>query len=199
MPHQELPGENMIRKIIALLIAPFLLAGCGLITVVEADHSQHGGLLPNLTDFSMNDLMFAQMMIPHHEQAIQMAEWAKTRASDPQVKELAEKILAEQAPEIALMTGWLEQARQAVGDHSMHMDMQGMLSEQELAKLKSLTGAEFDRYFLESMVKHHEGAVVMAKDFLDSSNQNVVELLQSIIATQNSEIQKMEDLLKPAN
>lgn len=74
-----------------------------------------------------------------------------------------------------------------------------MLSEQELAKLKSLTGAEFDRYFLESMIKHHEGAVVMAKDFLDSSNQNVVELSQSIIATQNSEIQKMEDLLKPAN
>ena len=110
----------MIRKIIALLIAPFLLAGCGLISVVEADHSQHGGLLPNLTDLSMNDLMFAQMMIPHHEQAIQMAEWAKTRASDPQVKELAEKILAEQAPEIALMTGWLEQAKQAVGDLYAH-------------------------------------------------------------------------------
>lgn len=189
----------MIRKLIALLIAPFLLAGCGLVTVVEADHSQHGGLLPNLTDFSMNDLMFAQMMIPHHEQAIQMAEWAKTRASDPKVKELAEKILAEQAPEIALMTGWLEQAKQAVGDHSMHMGMQGMLSDEDLEKLKSLSGAEFDKYFLESMVKHHEGAIVMAKDFLDSTNQEVVELLQKIIATQNAEIQKMKELLNSAN
>ena len=186
----------MYRKLIALLLAPLLLSGCSLITVVESDHSQHGGMLPNLTDFSMNDLMFAQMMIPHHEQAILMAEWAKTRASDPAVKELAAKILSEQGPEIDLMTGWLEQAKQTLEDHSMHMDMQGMLTEQELNKLKSLSGAEFDRYFLESMVKHHEGAVVMAKDFLDSSNQVVVELLESIIATQNQEIQKMNDLLK---
>ena len=188
----------MLRKILVLLLASITLTGCSLITVVEADHSQHG-MLPNASEFSMDDLMFAQMMIPHHEQAIQMAQWAKTRAEDPKVKEIAEQILAAQAPEIELMDGWLNQAGDAVQDHSMHMEMAGMLSEQELAKLKSLSGKAFDKYFLEAMIEHHEGAVVMAKDFLDTSNQAVADLLESVIAGQNAEIEAMRKLLGSAN
>jgi len=189
----------MLRKLIVLLLACLPLAGCSLVSVVEADHTQHGGLIPNLSDFSMDDLMFAQMMIPHHEQAIQMAEWAKTRAESPEVKKLAEEILAAQAPEIEMMSGWLDIANQTLQDHSMHMDMQGMLSEAELAKLESLTGAAFDKQFLEAMIKHHEGAVLMAKDFMESQNQQVVDLLESIIKTQNEEIEKMKELLNLAN
>lgn len=189
----------MLRKfMVVLLLASTTLTGCSLITVVEADHSQHG-MVPNTSDFSMNDLMFAQMMIPHHEQAVQMAQWAKTRAEDAKVKQIAEQILAAQAPEIELMGDWLNQSGKAVQDHSMHMDMAGMLSEQELAKLESLSGKAFDKYFLEAMIEHHEGAVVMAKDFLDTSNQAVADLLESVIASQNAEIETMRKLLGSAN
>ena len=187
----------MYRKLLVLLLSSSLLTGCSMIQVVEADHSQHGGLLSKLGDFSMSDLMFAQMMIPHHEQAIQMAEWAKTRAEDPKVKALAEKILSEQAPEIATMSSWLKEAGQALEDHSMHMA--GMLSEEELEKLKALSGKAFDKYFLESMIKHHEGAVVMAQDALNTSNVIVKTLLENIIQTQNLEISEMQKLLELSN
>jgi uncharacterized protein (DUF305 family) len=187
----------MYRKLLVLLLSSSFLTGCSMIQVVEADHSQHGGLLSKLGDFSMSDLMFAQMMIPHHEQAIQMAEWVKTRAEDPKVKALAEKILSEQAPEIATMSSWLKEAGQALEGHSMHTT--GMLSEEELEKLKALSGKAFDKYFLESMIKHHEGAVVMAQDALNTSNVIVKTLLENIIQTQNLEISEMQKLLELSN
>lgn len=190
----------MFKKLLSLILACLSLGGCSLISFTEADHSIHGGgLIPSATEFSMDDLMLASMMIPHHEQAIQMAEWAKTRASSPELKKLAEQILAEQAPEIELMGSWLKQAKQTLGDHAGHMSMQGMLTDKELAELKTLTGTAFDKKFLEAMIKHHEGAVVMAKDFLSSSNEDVVALLENIVKTQNQEIEKMKELLKLAN
>jgi uncharacterized protein (DUF305 family) len=189
----------MFKKLLVLLLVSFSITGCSLVNVVEADHTQHGGMLPSSADFSMNDLMFAQMMIPHHEQAIQMAEWAKSRAKDPEVKKIAEQILAAQGPEIDIMSGWLEQAKQAIQDHSGHMDMAGMLTADELIKLKSLSGEAFDKYFLESMIKHHEGAVVMAQDAMDTSNETVRTLLEDIIQAQAEEIKTMQDLLVSAN
>lgn len=185
----------MFRKVLFLVLASSVLSGCGLVTVVDADHSQHGGLPTD--SYSMNDLMFAQMMIPHHEQAIQISTWARTRAADPEVKAIAEQILAAQAPEIEQLKSWL--GNRSMSDHSMHMSMEGMLSEGELSKLESLTGAEFDKGFLSAMIKHHQGAVQMAKDYLDSSNQEVLDLLNNVIETQNAEIAEMNKLLQSAN
>jgi uncharacterized protein (DUF305 family) len=159
---------------------------------------QHGQILEdlnNLTEFSASDLMFAQMMIPHHEQAVKMAELAKTRAESSEVKALAEKILKEQAPEITLMTSWLTAAGQALQDHSMHMGSSGMLTDEELAKLETLKGKAFDTYFLESMIKHHQGAIAMAKDALSTNNPVVKTLLDNIIKAQEAEITQMRELL----
>ena len=189
----------MIRKILLLVLASLTLAGCGIVSVVDANHSEHGVNTPNSSVYTADELMFAQMMIPHHEQAVQLSEWAKTRAEDPKVKALAEQILKAQAPEINQMTGWLESAKQALTDHSMHMTMSGMLSDQELSKIKALSGAAFDQAFLTAMIGHHEGAIEMATDYLDSTNAEVKELLESIISSQQTEIEQMKALLKTTN
>ena len=122
-------------------------------------------------DFNESDVMFAQMMIPHHEQAIEMADIALdplVGASDV-VKSLATRIKAAQDPEItkmkAFLTTWKERL---TPDSSMdHSDMMsGMLSAEDIKKLSSLRGAEFDREWMNGMIEHHEGAIEMAKDVL---------------------------------
>ena len=144
------------------------------------------------SEFSANDIMFAQMMIPHHEQAIEMSELALKNSQDPEVLALAEEIRAAQSPEIEEMKSWGDSH---MGSHAGHM-MDGMLSEEEINELKSARGVEFDRLFLEGMIKHHEGAIDMADDVDDSKNPDVAKLAQSILITQRAEIELMKELLQ---
>jgi len=149
-----------------------------------------------------DDVMFAQMMIPHHEQAVEMADLAPSRAEDMQIVQLAAEIRAAQDPEIALMASWLEEwgaprlsGDEAMGDHAGH-GMQGMLSDEQLADLASSRGPEFDRLFAESMIEHHEGAVAMARDVLASgADPEVAALAREIIVTQEKEILQLRALL----
>jgi uncharacterized protein (DUF305 family) len=143
-------------------------------------------------EFSGEDLMFAQMMIPHHQQAIEMSDLALANSDNSEVRDLAKKIRAEQDPEIELMKSWSDAS---MGSHAGHM-MDGMLSDDEMSELKSAQGAEFDRRFLEGMIKHHEGAIEMADDVVDSKNIEVSQLAKSIIAAQRAEIEYMKELLK---
>ncbi|BCJ58698.1 DUF305 domain-containing protein [Micromonospora endophytica] len=116
------------------------------------------------------DVMFAQMMIPHHEQALEMAELAATRASDPEVTQLAAQIKDAQAPEMAQMGSWLTQwgAPLPSGDGhgtghdapDMGHEMPGMMSDADMARLAAVSGTEFDRQFLTMMIAHHEGPSV---------------------------------------
>lgn len=142
--------------------------------------------------YSMNDQMFAAMMIPHHQQAIDMSDLAFTRSSNPDVIALATQIKAEQAPEIKEMKTWLEGA-----PHMSHsgMTMGGMLSQSEIDQLKLAKGVEFDRLFLQGMIAHHEGAIEMAQDILDSKNPKVRQFGTNVIKVQSAEIAKMKDLL----
>ena len=135
--------------------------------------------------------MFAEMMIPHHEQAIVMSDIALTNTTNPEILKLAQEIKDAQEPEIAQMKSW-----DGV-DASTHMGhtMMGMLDEQEIADLRAATGKDFDRLFLEGMIKHHEGAIDMAKMIDDSKNSEVAELGKAIIATQTAEIEYMQSLL----
>ena len=135
--------------------------------------------------------MFAEMMIPHHEQAIVMSDIAFTNTTNPEILKLAQEIKDAQEPEIAQMKSW-----DGV-DASTHMGhtMMGMLDEQEIANLRAATGKEFDRLFLEGMIKHHEGAIDMAEMIDDSKNSEVAELGKAIIATQTAEIKYMQSLL----
>ncbi len=163
-----------MKKFSALLVALFTLVGCA-----------------GEGDFSAEDVMFAEMMIPHHEQAIVMSDIALSNTTNPQVLELANQIKDAQAPEIEIMKSWPGVDSMA---HMGHM-MDGMLSDSEIEALRAATGAEFDRLFLEGMIKHHEGAIEMAADVIDSKSAEVAELAKAIIVAQEAEIARMRELL----
>lgn len=143
------------------------------------------------------DVTFAQEMIPHHEQALEMAKLVPSRSSTDQVRGIAERIEKAQDPEITQMNEWLEQwGAAAKNDHEGH-DMSGMMSQDDMAKLEKTSGTEFDRLWLDLMIKHHEGAVTMAKTELEKGkDDNAKKLAQAIIDGQQKEITEMKDLLR---
>ncbi len=153
-------------------------------------------------EFNDADVMFAQGMIPHHEQAIEMADIAldPTLGAGPEVIDLATRIKAGQDPEIQQMTGWLESWGQPM---QMDMDdghdmagMDGMMSVEEMDELGTMTGADFDRMWMEMMIRHHEGAIEMADTVkFDGSNADVRTLADAIIGAQQGEIAEMQALL----
>jgi len=145
--------------------------------------------------FSSADIMFAQMMIPHHQQAVDMGTLAETRASNPVVKALAAQIKAEQAPEISQMKAWLETAGASM-TMGHHMAMDGMLDSAALAKLEGSKGAAFDKLYLEGMIGHHMGAIEMAKTVVDSNNAVVKKFAETIVGTQTEQINYMRSFLK---
>lgn len=149
--------------------------------------------------------MFAQMMIPHHEQAVVMSDLAPTRASSKEILDLASEIKNAQAPEIAQMRAWLEEwgfpvmDMDDMGAHAGHGGMQGMLSDDQLDALASASGEEFDQLFATYMIAHHEGAIEMAQDVLrDGRDARVKSLAEQIISSQRAEIDQMQAFLKKA-
>jgi uncharacterized protein (DUF305 family) len=153
-----------------------------------------------VSEHNDQDVRFAQMMIRHHRQAIEMAMLGKSRASMPEVKQLATAIEAAQALEIKQMTAWLRSWGASVpsGDMGMGHDMgEGMMSEQDMKKLGTLSGTQFDKTFLTMMIKHHQGAVMMAKTEQTSGQSSAAKTLAGhIVTSQNAEITKMQGLLK---
>ncbi|MDO2932994.1 DUF305 domain-containing protein [Paeniglutamicibacter sulfureus] len=142
------------------------------------------------------DVMFAQMMIPHHEQAVEMSDMVLAKDGiDPSVTELAEDIKSAQGPEIKTMTGWLNAWGEPVamsGDHGM----EGMMTEDDMAALEAAQGTEAARLFLTQMVKHHEGAVKMAQEeTANGSNPDAVAQAEKMAKDQSGEIDKMKELL----
>jgi uncharacterized protein (DUF305 family) len=137
--------------------------------------------------------MFAEMMIPHHEQAIEMSDLALTNSKDSKVLALATEIKNSQASEIEQMQLW---GSSNMGSHAGHA-MDGMLTDEEMHALSTAMGKEFDRLFLEGMIKHHEGAIDMAEMVVDSKNQEVSSLANAIITAQRAEIERMKELLSP--
>ncbi len=155
------------------------------------------------------DVAFAQGMIPHHAQAVEMSELAATNTSNPEVQALATEIIAAQGPEIELMTEWLTAWGAEVPDPEASMDenmemaggmmMSGMISDSDFEKLRAARDAEFDRLYLELMILHHEGAIEMAQQELDGGDSpEAKELAQRIIDAQQAEITRMEALLGQA-
>ncbi len=153
------------------------------------------------------DVTFAAGMVPHHAQAIEMADLALTKASSAQVKSLAERIKAAQDPEITVMSSWLKGWGQPVpttGSDGMdgmagmdHGEADGMMTDQEMADLGDASGTAFDRLWLQQMTKHHEGAVAMAKvELSDGAYPAAKALAQSVIDGQSKEISEMARMLK---
>jgi uncharacterized protein (DUF305 family) len=146
--------------------------------------------------FNDADVMFAQMMITHHEQAVTMAGLAATRASDAEVRSLAEQIKAAQEPEITRMRGWLKswKAPESAGMSMGHGA--GMMSDADMAGLKAAKGTAFDRKFAEMMIGHHRGAIEMAEDVRKNGrNEAVRQLAGKVITTQSAEVEQLQKIV----
>jgi uncharacterized protein (DUF305 family) len=188
---------------VALALA---LAGC---TTADNDNSRmpgmdHGGggsSSPSAVvqgEFNAADSMFAMMMIPHHEQAIEMSDLILAKSGvDQRVLDLAQQIKAAQVPEIELMQSWLDDWGMPSSGGMDGMDHgDGMMSEDDMTALEVAGGAEAARLFLEQMIEHHQGAIEMAQDELDDgANPDVLALAQRIITSQTAEIATMQELL----
>jgi|SRR5690625_63818 len=189
--------KRLLTPVAATFAATVLLTGCG--GAEEDSASQTSGSSEqDASEFNDADVSFAQMMIPHHEQATAMAELAPERAGE-EVQALAEEIQAAQGPEIeqmnALLESWGQEPMEDMEDMD-HDDMSGMMSEEQMMELEGAEGEEFDTMFLQMMVEHHEGAVEMAQTELDEGvNPEARGLAQQIIDDQDAEIEQMNEML----
>ena len=152
------------------------------------------------------DLRFVDAMIPHHEGAVIMAKAVLEKSQRPELKKLAQEIINAQKQEIAQMRQWRKDWYPNAGDNPMawHKEMNHMmemLPEQMSAMRMEVdlggADAEFDLRFIEAMIPHHEGAVVMAKDALEKSKRSeITKLSKEIIASQQAEIDQMKQWRK---
>jgi uncharacterized protein (DUF305 family) len=198
-----------VRTTVRALSVTAALAGTIALGACSGGDTDHGDMTgmngtgrasSSTADVDPADVMFAQTMVPHHQQAVEMADLALTRASSADVKALAAKIKAAQDPEIATMNGWLGQWGARTGSAGMSgMDHggAGMMSQADLTKLSEASGAQFDRMWLTMMVAHHQGALTMAKDVLATTESAQVRTVaRSIVDGQTTEIATMTGLLK---
>ena len=143
------------------------------------------------------DVAFAQMMIPHHEQAVEMADLALANdTASPEVKALAGQIKAAQDPEIQSMQGWLSQWGASQSSGSMDHGSGGMMSDDDMSSLMGASGPEFDQMWLTMMIEHHEGAIEMAQDVLaTTADPDVEKLATAVVEGQEKEITTMKGML----
>lgn len=206
---------------VALAAAAIALAGCSshdatTTTAPSVASSPGSSATASGTAASATDVAFAQSMIPHHEQAVEMADLAlaDSAGASPAVVALAEQIKKAQDPEIEQMTGWLQDwgapvtmpgadsSDMADMDHGGHdmggITMSGMVSAEDMQALSEASGQEFDILWMQAMIAHHEGAVVMAEQVKESTdNPEVEKLANEVIRTQTKEIQMMQAYLAP--
>ncbi|MFC0506707.1 DUF305 domain-containing protein [Micromonospora costi] len=146
------------------------------------------------------DVRFVAMMIPHHEQALVMARLVAARGENPQLKIIADRILAAQEPEIRTLETWLTDRgldRDSAGDH--RHTMRGMQSAEALDRLTAARGAEFDRMFVGMMTDHHQGAIDMADEVLALGVDGIVnEMASSVVVEQGAEMNRMRQVLGAA-
>jgi len=174
----------MKARLALVLSALTLVAAC---TAGAADHNE-------------NDVMFALMMIPHHQQAVELADLALSPASNarPEIIQLAQKIQGGQEPEIEQMTALLTKWGQPLDSHAAMghgSEMEGMLTEQEIADLAALTGTAFNNAWIAAMTFHHQGAISMAVTVKEKGVSNEINsLATAIITAQQGEIESMQML-----
>jgi len=189
-----------------LVPAAVLLAGLSLTAACGGsssggNHDAANGSSASSAAHNVADVAFATDMIPHHTQAVEMADMALKAAVDPEVKALAQAIKGAQDPEIKTMTGWLTDWKSPVPGagmgHSMSGGGMGMMSDADMAALGKATGAEFDKMWVEMMTRHHTGAIQMANTELkDGQFGDAKALAQQIVTSQTAEVTKMAAIAK---
>jgi uncharacterized protein (DUF305 family) len=207
-----LPSAVLRRGVLAgaAVTALIVLSACGGADTSSGSGMDHGGMTTSAAPSSGTavndaDVAFAQSMIKHHQQAIEMAAVADSRAAGTDVKQLAAKIRQAQQPEIDTMSKWLTAWGQPAPMPSMessmpsmdHGSMPGEMTEADMTELMSAKGAAFDKQFLTMMISHHEGAIEMARqEVAQGSNPDAKTLAEKIINDQQAEITTMKDMLK---
>ena len=208
--YPEDQGNPTVKKLtltaVALAVAALLLGACGSHDMGSMDMGSMdtgsmdtGDSIPESADFNAADVMFAQMMIPHHQQAIEMSDIALDPNSQASaaIIALATQIKGAQDPEISqmknLLTAWGKSMEMGSMDHSSMMD--GMLSLEEMDTLGQLKGAEFDKAWAKGMIAHHEGAIAMANDVLaNGKNSDILALANAVVSGQTKEIETLKPL-----
>ncbi|MFD5269501.1 DUF305 domain-containing protein [Streptomyces sp. NPDC058335] len=201
--------RSLIRRGAAVAVAgtaALVLAACGGSGDSTAGHNGHTATSASASasasqgQHNAADTAFAQGMIPHHRQAVEMADLAPSRAESAEVKKLAEQIKKAQDPEIKALSGWLtswgeEVPAEGAMYHSAH-GAGGMMTAEEMDQLEKASGSAFDTAFMELMIKHHEGAVAMAKtEKAEGAFPGAKKMADAIITSQTTEITQMNDLL----
>jgi uncharacterized protein (DUF305 family) len=192
------------------VLAALLLAGCGGEEApagssgADASASAEAGSSgESAAPRTPADVDFAAGMIPHHGQAIEMADLALAKAGNAEVKDLAQQVKAGQQPEIdtlsKLLTAWDEPVPAATGHSGSMPGMDhggsGMMTAEQMSQMQDASGAEFDRMWVGMMLAHHQGAVRMAEDVLrNGGNDEAKQLAQAIIDAQTEEIAELQTL-----
>ena len=146
--------------------------------------------------FNDADVMFLQMMYPHHAQAVEMAKLVPTRSQNQQVKDLAAAIEKAQAPEMQQMTTLLAGFGKPAPSATMSHSMPGLMTPQQMTELTGLSGTAFDKMWLQMMVEHHQGAITMANDELkNGTNPDAKKMAEAIVTAQQAEIATMNGML----
>ncbi|WP_203858134.1 DUF305 domain-containing protein [Plantactinospora mayteni] len=147
------------------------------------------------------DIRFVSMMVPHHEQALQMAALVPDRAGSTGVIAVADRIRAAQQPEVEVLRGWLrDRGLDSLlgGTGHDHPGMHGMQSPEAITTLTATTGTDFDRMFVEMLSAHHQGAIAMAQEVLANGlDQQIRELARNIAFEQAVEVNRMREVLDP--
>lgn len=182
----------------SLAIAGVIAASLTLAACAPPETGAGGDSSASSTEgFNDQDVMFAQMMLPHHQQAVEMADMVLAKEGiDIRVIDLAQTINDEQEPEIQQMERWLEDWDASAEMGGMDEGMSGMMSDGQMDDLESATGDDASRLFLEQMTEHHNGAIEMAQTEVDEGEYpEAVELAQTIIDAQQAEIDEMTEIL----
>lgn len=185
-----------------MLASAVLLGACGGNDSMPGMSSSAPSSAEAEAGHNADDVTFAQQMIPHHSQALDMAKLVPSRSTNPKVLDLASRIEKAQDPEIQQMHGWLSTWSAGMPGMSsesmpgMSGSMPGMMSDADLKQLGAAKGAEFDKMWLDMMIKHHQGAIDMAKtELTKGGNADAKALAQKIIDAQQAEITEMRGLL----
>jgi uncharacterized protein (DUF305 family) len=162
------------------------------------------GAVPAAVSYHAADAAFMRHMLVHHAQALEMTALVDGRSENPTIARLAERIRASQVSEIARMRGWLDERglpAEPPGQHdpAQHAGMPGMLSAAELGRLAAARGDQFDRLFLEYMIRHHQGALTMVAELFAAEGggqePELFRLASDVDADQRAEIARMQRLL----
>ena len=198
--------KKLALTAVALAAAALLFGACGSHDMGSMDMGSMdmgsmdtGNSIPESADFNDADVMFAQMMIPHHQQAIAMSDIALDPNSQASaaIIALATQIKGAQDPEISqmknLLTDWGKSMEMGSMAHSSMMS--GMLSLEEMDTLGQLKGAEFDKAWAKGMIAHHEGAIAMANEVLaNGKNSEILALANAVVSGQSAEIKTLKPL-----